>query len=133
MASYSIDEVYGKDPEKIEFEFYCVMVARMAYEYFLKELGGRYLHKEDGNKYTLNSMRNLLFEKMNCTIQQNSEGDIVITILDTEMTELIHSVSKMLSSLKEKGKNKVLWWNNRSIILHNASQYAGESVQSDFR
>lgn len=109
------------------------MVARMVYEYFLKELGGRYLHKEDGNKHTLNSMRNLLFEKMNCTIQQNSEGDIVITILDTEMTELIHSVSKMLSSLKEKGKNKVLWWNNRSIILHNASQYAGESVQSDFR
>jgi len=78
-------------------------------------------------------MRNLLFEKRNCTIQQNSEGDIVITILDTEMTELIYSVSKMLSSLKEKGKDKVLWWNNRSIILHTASQYAGESVQSDFR
>ena len=133
VASYYIDEVYGKDPEKVEFEFYCVMVARMAYEYFLKELGGRYLHKEDGNKYTLNSMRNLLFEKRNCTIQQNSEGDIVITILDTEMTELIHSVSKMLSSLKEKGKNKVLWWNNRSILLRTASQYAGESVQSGFR
>ena len=88
------------------------------------------MHKEDGNKYTLNSMRNLLFEKRNCTIQQNSEGDIVITILDTEMTELIHSVSKMLNSLKEKGKNKVLWWNNRSILLRTAGQYAGESVQS---
>jgi hypothetical protein len=132
VASYYIDEVYGKDPEKIEFEFYCVMVARMAYEYFLKELGGRYMHKEDGNKYTLNSMRNLLFEKRNCTVGQNSEGDIVITILDTEMTELIHSVSKMLSSLKEKGKNKVLWWNNRSLLLRTASQYAGESVLPDF-
>ena len=41
VASYYIDEVYGKDSEKIEFEFYCVMVARMAYEHFLKELGGR--------------------------------------------------------------------------------------------
>ena len=133
VASYYIDEVYGKDPEKIEFEFYCVMVARIAYEYFLKELGGRYLHKEDGNKYTLNSMRNLLFEKRNCTIQQNSEGDIVITILDTEMTELIHSVAGMLASLKEKGKNKVLWWNNRSILLRTASQYAGQNVRPDFR
>ena len=132
VASYYIDEIYGKDPEKIEFEFYCVLVARMAYEYFLKELGGRYLNKEDGNKYTLNSMRNLLFEKNNCTIQQNSEGDIVITILDTEMTELVHSVSRMLSSLKEKGKNKVLWWNNRSVLLRTASQYAGESVRPDF-
>ena len=132
VASYYIDEVYGKDPEKIEFEFYCVMVARMAYEYFLKELGGRYLHKEDGNKYTLNSMRNLLFEKRNCRIEQDSEGNLVITILDTEMTELIHAVSKMLNSLKEKGKNKVLWWNNRSLLLRTDSQYAATNVRSDF-
>ena len=123
VGSYYIDEVYGKDPEKIEFEFYCVLVARMAYEYFLKELGGRYLHKEDGNKYTLNSMRNLLFEKRNCTIEQNSEGDIVVTILDTEMTELIQAVSNMLDNLKEKGKNEVLWWNNRSVLLRTENQY----------
>jgi transposase len=123
VASYYIDEVYGKDPEKIEFEFYCVMVARIAYEYFLKELADRYQAKEDGNKYTLNSMRNLLFEKRNCTIQQNSEGDIEINILDGEGTELIHSVSKMLSRLKEEGKNKVLWWNNRSVLLRVADQY----------
>ncbi len=129
VASYYIDEVYGKDPEKIEFEFYCVMVARIAYEYFLKELGDRYLNKEDGSKYTLSSMRNLLFEKRNCTVEQNSEGDIVLAILDTEMTELIHSVSRMLNSLKEKGKNKILWWNNRSILLRTASQYDDHSVR----
>ena len=40
----------------------------------------------------------------------------MITILDTEMTELIQSVSKMLSSLKEKGKNKVL--DRYSIIVY---------------
>ena len=123
VASYYIDEVYGKDPEKIEFEFYCVMVARIAYEHFLKELGGQYLTKEDGNKYTLNSMRNLLFEKRNCTVEQNSEGDIVISILDGGDTSLVQSVSKMLSLLKEKGKNKVLWWNNRSVLLRVANQY----------
>ena len=123
VASYYIDEVYGKDPEKIEFEFYCVMVARIAYEHFLKELGGQYLTKEDGNKYTLNSMRNLLFEKRNCTVEQNSEGDIVMSILDGEDTKLVHSVSQMLNKLKEKGKNKVLWWNNRSVLLRVANQY----------
>jgi hypothetical protein len=125
VASYYVDEVYGKDPEKIEFEFYCVMVARIAYEYFLKELGGQYLNKQDGNKYSLNSMRNLLFEKRNCTIGQNSEGDIVVTILDGEMTDLIQSTSAMLSSLKDRGKNKVLWWNNRSVLLCTANQYDG--------
>jgi hypothetical protein len=33
------------------------------------------------------------------------------------------------NALKEKGKNKILWWNNRSVLLRTASQYAGESVQ----
>jgi len=129
VASYYIDEVYGKDPEKIEFEFYCVMVARIAYEYFLKELGGSYLNKEDKSKYTLNSMKNLLFEKRNCIVGQNSEGDLVITILDSQMTDIIESVSGMLASLKEKGKNKVLWWNNRSVLLRADSQYYVQSVQ----
>jgi len=105
------------------------MVAGIAYEYFLEELGGQYLNKEDGNKYTLNSMRNLLFEKRNCTVQQNAEGDIVSTILDTEMTELIHSIACMLSTFKEKGKNKVLWRNNRSILLSTDGQYDSRGVR----
>ena len=34
------------------------MVARLAYEYFLKELGGQYYNKVDGNKYTLQTPNN---------------------------------------------------------------------------
>jgi hypothetical protein len=56
-------------------------------------------------------------------VQQNSEGDIVISILDGNATELVQSVSKMFSRLKEEGKNKVLWWNNRSVLLNVADQY----------
>ena len=29
----------------------------------------------------------------------------------------------MLLSLKEKEKNKVLWWNNRSVLLYAKNQY----------
>ncbi len=50
VYSYFADEMFGHDPEKIEFEFYCIMIARLAYEYFLKTLGGRYFNKEDGSK-----------------------------------------------------------------------------------
>ena len=78
-------------------------------------------------------MRNILFEKRNCRVEQNSEGDIVITILDAEMTDLIHSVSRMLVSLKEEGKNKALWWNNRSVLLSTAGQYSGQCVQPSLR
>jgi len=123
VNSYYIDEIRGQDPEKIEFDFYCVMVSRLAYEYFLQKLGGKYLNKEDGNKYTLNRMRNLLFEKRNCTIMQDSNGDFVITILDSKMNKLIKDVQNMLESLRKKGGNKVLWWGNRGIFLRTQNQH----------
>ena len=124
VASYYLDEIFGLDPEKVEFEFYCVMVARLAYEYFLKELGGKYYNGVDGNKITLQKMRNLLFEKRNCTIEQDHSGNLILTLLDWQNKGSVENhVSKMLLTLKEKGKNKVLWWNNRSIFLCAKNQY----------
>jgi transposase len=124
VASYFLDEIFGLDPEKVEFEFYCVMVARLAYEYFLKELGGTYYNKVDGNKRTLQKMRNLLFEKRNCKIEQDHSGNFILTILDWQKQGTVEDhVSKMLLSLRQKGKNKVLWWNNRSIFLRAKNQY----------
>ena len=124
VASYYLDEIFGLDPEKVEFEFYCVMVARLAYEYFLKELGGKYYNSVDGNKITLRKMRNLLFGKRSCTIEHDHAGNLILTLLDWQKKETIEDhVSKMLLSLKEKGKNKVLWWNNRSIFLYAKNQY----------
>ena len=123
VYSYGLDEIFGKDPERIEFEFYCVMVARLAYEYFLKTLGGTYYNKEDGNKLTLSSMRNMLFEKRNCTIEQDSNKDFKITILDTQKDKLATDVKNMLNNMKKNGENKVLWWNNRSIILNTKNQF----------
>jgi transposase len=124
VASYFIDEVFGLDPAKVEFEFYCVMVARLAYEYFLKELAGKYYNKVDGNKYTLQKMRNILFEKRNCTIEQDQSGNLILTLLDWQRKGTTEDhVAKMLLSLSEKGKNKVLWWNNRGIFLRARNQY----------
>jgi transposase len=100
VASYFIDEIFGLDPVKVEFEFYCVMVARLAYEYFLKELGGKYYNKVDGNKNTLQKMRNLLFEKRNCKIEQDHSGNLILTLLDWQKKGAIEDhVSKMLLSL----------------------------------
>lgn len=124
VTSYFIDEVYGMDPQKIEFEFYCVMVARLAYESFLKKLGGKYLNNESGNKCTLQRMRNLLLEKRNCTIHQDKNGNFVLTNLDSATNDkLLNDVSRVLIDLHAKSKNKVLWWNERAIFLQTGGQY----------
>ena len=123
VYSYFLDNGYGYDPEKLEFEFYCVMVARLAYEHFLKKLGGKYYAKPDGNKCTLATMRNLLFEKHNCTIHQNGNNDLVVTMLDRSDPKLVQSVMMMLSGLRQQGKNKVLWWGNKGIDLQCSKQF----------
>ena len=124
VSSYFLDEIFGLDPIKVELEFYCVMVARLAYEYFLKELGGEYYNDVNGNKISLNKMRHLLFDKRVCTIEQDHQKNLVLTILDWQKKGTIENeVSNMLLSLKEKEKNKVLWWNNRSVLLYAKNQY----------
>ena len=125
VYSYFLDEIYGKDPEKIEFEFYCVMIARLAYEYFLKELGGRHYRKEDGNKTTLRTMRCLLFEKHNFTVETTSSGDFILTLLDSDGNAFEKRVAQMLDNMMDAGRNKVLWWNNRGIRLRFRNQYEG--------
>ena len=122
IRSYFVDEIFGHDPEKVEFEFYCVMTARLVYEHFLKKLGGPHYKKEDGNKTTLSTMRQLLFEKRNCTLRQDSNQNLVLTFLDSG-DPVEGEVGELYKKLTEEGKNKVLWWGNRSLIPEFKNQY----------
>ena len=128
VYSYFLDEMYGSDPQKIEFDFYCVMVARLTYEYFLKELGGEHYRHEDGNKTTLQNMRNLLFEKRNFTLEQDSNDNFILTLLDNNGNGLERRVAKMLEERMKQGTNKVLWWGNRGLTLHFDDQYKPAKV-----
>jgi hypothetical protein len=124
VYSYFLDEMYGSDPQKVEFEFYCTLVSRLSYEYFLKELGGEYYHQQNGNKTTLQKMRNLFFEKRNFRIELASDDNLVMTILDGGGNDLEQSVANLLHHRMENGKNKVLWWGNRGLILRFKNQYS---------
>ena len=128
VYSYFLDEMTGSDPEKVEFELYCIMVARLAYENFLKELGGEHYRHQDGNKTTLLSMRNLFFEKRNFTLHQDSDTNLVITILDSSGNEFEHRAADMLSQRMAQGRNKVLWWGNRGVVLRFKNQYKPTKV-----
>jgi len=128
VYSYFLDEMYGSDPQKVEFEFYCAMVARLTYEYFLKELGGEHFRHQNGNKTTLQKMRNLFFEKRNFTLEQNSDNNFVLTILDASGNNLEQRVASMLAERMEQGKNKVLWWGNRGLVLRFINQYKPQKV-----
>ena len=106
------------------------MVARLTYEYFLKELGGEYYHHEDGNKTTLQTMRNLLLEKRNFTLEQDSEENLILTLLDSSGNALERRVEKLLEDRMDQGRNKVLWWGNRGLRLRFNNQYEPNIVSA---
>ena len=69
-------------------------------------------------------MRNLLFEKRNCTIEQNGDRNFVLTLLDANNHGLENRVASMLKEWRHQGKNKVLWWDNRALFLKTKNQYS---------
>ena len=76
-------------------------------------------------------MRNLLFEKRNFTLEQDSNGDFVLTLLDTNGNDLEQRVAAMLHERMTRGENKVLWWGNRGLILRFDDQYKPEKMSGE--
>ena len=72
---------------------------------------------------TLQHMRNLFFEKRNITLHQDSNDNLVVTLLDTNGNELEKRIAAMLDDRMAQGKNKVLWWGNRGVLLRFDDQY----------
>ena len=99
------------------------MVARMAYELFLKKVGGELHDGMDGNKKTLSTMRKIMFEKRNSSLQLNHNNNFLLTLKDSNGTEIEKRIKQQLEVMSHDGKNKVLWWKNRGLELAFESQY----------
>lgn len=125
VYSYSLENFASYDPKKMELELYCVMIAKMAYELFLKTLEGKLLCSMEGNKKTLGAMRHLLFEKRNCTISLDENKDFLLTFKDTLGIEnsLGKQIADLFSKMKKEGENNVLWWNDKGLVLNFENQY----------
>jgi hypothetical protein len=123
IHSYFIDHIFGKDPEKIETNFYCVQVARLTYENFLASLDERLVRDPAGCKKTLATFRHLLFASHNCQIRLRGK-DLELTFLDMGRGDLQGAIESLLSRRAERGLNRVAWWGGRGLRLRFIDQYA---------
>ena len=125
IPSYFFDETALIDPQKAEFEFYSILAARLAYEHFLNALGSQKYNRMNGGKMTLQQMRDLLFDRRNFTLHQDSKGNLVVTLIDSDGDDFELQISAMLDDLMVQDKNRVLWWGNRGVLLRFKDQYSG--------
>ncbi len=122
IHSYFIDHILGKDPEKIEANFYCVQVARLAYENFLQSLDERFVRDSSGYKRTLSTFRHLLFGRRNCQVRLRGDH-LELTYLDTGKGELQSALDELLKRRTERGLNRVSFWGGLGLKVRFDDQY----------
>ena len=123
IHSYSIDHILGKDPEKIEVNFYCVQVARLAYENFLQSLDEKFVRDSRGYKKTLSTFRNLLFARHNCELRLRDDC-LELTYLDLGPGKLQSAIEGLLKRRSELERNRVSWWGGLELRVRFEDQYA---------
>ena len=124
IHSYFIDNILGKDPERIETNFYCVQVARLAYENFLQSLDEKFVRDSAGCKKTLSTFRRLLFGRQNCQIRARG-NDLELSFVDVGGGELQLAIQQLLEKRTHRGLNRVAWWGGRGLRVKFCDQYAG--------
>jgi hypothetical protein len=124
IKSYFIDNILGKDPEKIETNFYCVQVARLAYENFLTSLDERFVRDSAGHKRTLSTFRHILFARHNCELRRRGDH-IELTYLDLGDGELQKALRQLLAARSDRQLNRVSFWGGLGLTVRFQDQYAG--------
>ncbi|KPA13076.1 transposase, IS4 family, partial [Candidatus Magnetomorum sp. HK-1] len=123
IENYFLNKPPGTSPEKVETHYYCVMLARLAIDYFRSVLNCPSWKTPEGWECVLSTMRNTLFSNQNCELSVNDEGDFLLTYLDGDAQNIKNQVAKMLKKWKEIGLNKVSWWGNRGVLVKIKDQY----------
>ena len=123
IRSYFIDHILGKDPEKIEANFYCVQVARLAYENFLHSLDEKLVRDSRGYKKTLSTFRSLLFARHNCELRRRHEY-LELTYLDVGQGKLQSALSNLLERRHEADLNRIGWWGGLGLRIRYENQYS---------
>ena len=122
IRSYFIDHILGKEPDKIEANFYCVQVARLAYENFLQSLDEAYVRDSSGYKRTLSTFRSLLFARHNCRIRVR-EQQLELTYLDMGEGKLQSALIQLLHRRQQQGLNRVSWWGGLGLTVRFDDQF----------
>lgn len=126
IHSFYIDNLLGKAPERIETNFYCVQVARLAYENFLQSLDERYVRDSAGAKKTLSTFRRLLFGRQNCQVRARG-NDLELTFVDVDRGDLQSAILRLIERRTARGLHRVRWWGGRGLRVIFTDQYAGIS------
>jgi len=122
VENYFLDQVPGIDPEKIETNFYCVMVARFALERFIRTTGDFLLKDHNGYRRTLGVIRDLYFTQKNCILKADDKR-LLLTFkdrMDPKHQSLLENMWQFRSN--DDSLCHIPWWGNKKMDINFQSQ-----------
>ena len=123
VENYFLNKPTGTSPEKVEIHYYCIMLARLAIDYFRSALCLPQWKSPEDWECVLSTMRTALFSNQNCELRLDESGDFMITYLDGDRQKIKSRLCQLLQKRKKEGLNHVSWWGNRGVQIEVKNQY----------
>jgi hypothetical protein len=117
VENYFLNKPTGTSPEKIESHYYCVMLARLAIDYFLAVLCEPQWKTPEEWECVLSTIRTTLFTNQNCELTRHESGDLELIYLDGDPLGIKEHLKSMLDRRLAAGLNRVPWWGNRGVRI----------------
>ena len=123
MENYFLNKPTGTSPEKVETHYYCIMLARLAVDYFLSLLKVKEWKQTEDWDCVVSTLRTTIFSNQNCTLGLTESGDLLLTYLDGDDSFGVKTqLNRLLQERTEIGVNKVPWWGNRGVQIQIVDQ-----------
>jgi hypothetical protein len=123
ITNYFLNNPPGTSPEKVETHYYCIMLAKLAVDYFLSSLMERKWKQSEEWDCVLSTLRTTIFSNQSCRLGLNDSGDLLLTYLDGDDLGIKAHLRDLLKQRTETGMNKVPWWGNRGVQVRFVNQY----------
>ncbi len=123
IENYFLNKPPGTSPEKIEAHYFCVMLARLAIDYFRSVICVPKWRSAEEWECVLSTIRTSIFSNQNCELSLDESGDLLLTYLDGDRHNIKATVARKLQQRKEAGLNRVSWWGGRGVQIEIKNQY----------
>lgn len=123
MENYFLNLPTGTSPEKVEAHYYCVMLARLAVDYFRSVVCLPDWKKPEDWECVLSTIRTAIFSNQNCELSVHESGDLLLTYLDGDAQSIKGHLRKVLEDRRVAGLNQVSWWGNRAVRVDVRDQF----------
>ncbi|MFQ5853548.1 MAG: hypothetical protein ACE5JU_23565 [Candidatus Binatia bacterium] len=107
--------------------YYCIMLARLAIDYFLSVLCEPQWKTPEEWECVLSTIRTTIFTNQNCELTRHESGDLQLTYLDGDPLGIKEHLKSKLEQRLASGLNRAPWWGNYGVRIKIENRFDFES------